>query len=74
MTKEKANISELRFIRCIHWNTGACPHHKEAVMGLSVINRSNLYVLSDATVAVLNTLCEGCRAFGRKPKTSPGRS
>jgi hypothetical protein len=74
MANENTNISELRFTRCIHWNTHACPHHKETVMGLSVINRSNLYVLSDETVAALNTLCGTCHGFRKKTKTSPNCS
>lgn len=66
MADKKANTSELLFTRCNNWNTLLCPYHKKAVMGLSVINRSNLYVLSDETVAELNTLCEGCRVFSKK--------
>jgi hypothetical protein len=66
MADKKTNTSELRFTRCKNWNTHGCPYQKRAVMGLSVINQSNLYVLSDATVAELNTLCNDCRAFSKK--------
>ena len=66
MMNQKTNISELRFTRCLHWNTLACPHCKQAVMGLSVINQQTLYVLSDDTVAALNTLCRSCRVFSKK--------
>jgi hypothetical protein len=73
MIYQKTNTSELLFTRCNNWNTRGCPYSKKAVMGLSVINRSNLYVLSDRTVAELNTLCEGCHVFSKKttdPKLS----
>ena len=70
MAKKRATIGELLFIRCAHWDTKGCPHRKEAVMGLSVINRSNLYVLSDETVALLNTLCRDCRVFSKKTMAS----
>lgn len=73
MQNQKANISELLFTRCLHWNTHACPHRRQSEMGLSAINRSNLYVLSDRTVAVLNALCGNCSAFSKKEK-GPGPS
>jgi len=66
MADKKTNTSELLFTRCKNWATRFCPYHKKAVMGLSVINRSNLYVLSDETVAELNILCNDCRAFNKK--------
>lgn len=66
MADKKSNTCELRFTRCKNWNTRVCPYHKKAVMGLSVINESNLYVLSDETVVELNTLCNDCRAFSKK--------
>lgn len=66
MAHQKANTSELLFTRCNNWNTRRCPYFKSAVMGLTVLNRATLYVLSDGTVAELNRLCDGCRAFSRK--------
>ena len=66
MADKKTNTNELRFTRCRNWNTRRCPYHKKAVMGLSVINQSNLYVLSDETVGELNTLCKACSVFSKK--------
>jgi hypothetical protein len=66
MADKKTNTGELLFTRCNNWNTRLCPHQDKAVMGLSVINRSNLYVLSDETVAELNSLCNDCREFNKK--------
>lgn len=66
MADNKKNTGELRFTRCNNWNTRSCPHQKKAVMGLSVINRSNLYVLSDETVAELNSMCNDCSGFSKK--------
>ena len=66
MTDKRTNTSELLFTRCENWNTRLCPYQKKAVMGLSVINQSNLYVLSDETVGELNDLCNDCRGFSKK--------
>ena len=66
MADKKANTGELLFTRCNNWNTRLCPHQGKAVMGLSVINRSNLYVLSDETVEELNAFCNDCGGFSKK--------
>ena len=63
---DKYIINELLFRRCEHWDTDKCPFRNKAVMGLTVINRSNLFLLSDATVAELNQTCGGCEVFTRK--------
>lgn len=59
-------IDTLLFRRCEYWDTDTCPYRNKAVMALSVINSANLFLLSDETVAELNTTCEGCDTFTKK--------
>jgi len=57
---------ELLFARCENWNTSACPHLKNAIMGLSLINKKHLFLLSDKTVSQLKALCRQCPDFKKK--------
>lgn len=62
---------ELLFARCGNWNTPACPHQTDAIMGLSIINRDHLFLLSDETVRQLIKICKGCPVFKKKRRNVP---
>ena len=57
---------KLFFARCENWNTETCPHQTNAIMGLSVINRDHLFLLSDETVSQLKKMCRTCPVFKKK--------
>ena|GEM_PF-2644451 len=57
---------ELLFARCENWNTPTCPHQRNAIMGLSIINQDHLFLLSDETVSQLKKMCKRCSAFKKK--------
>ena len=57
---------ELLFARCENWNTPACPHQINAIMGLSIINQKHLFLLSDETVLQLKKMCSECTRFKKK--------
>lgn len=57
---------ELLFARCKNWNTPVCPHQKNAIMGLSIINQDHLFLLSDETVLHLKKMCRKCPRFKKK--------
>jgi hypothetical protein len=63
---DRSITHELLFARCENWNTPACPHLKNAIMGLSLINKKHLFLLSDKTVSQLKALCRQCLAFKKK--------
>ena len=63
---DKYITDELLFRRCENWDTEKCPFRSKVAMGLSAINRSNPFLLSDETVAELNRICESCAVFSRK--------
>ena len=53
----------LTFTRCANWSTDTCPHLKKPKMQLSIINKSNWFVMNDKAVEVLNGICDGCEEF-----------
>ena len=63
---DRSVTHELLFARCENWNTSACPYLKNAIMGLSLINKEHLFLLSDKTVLQLKALCRQCTAFRKK--------
>ena len=63
---DRSITHELLFTRCENWNTSTCPHLKNAIMGLSLINKEHLFLLSDKTVSQLKALCRHCPTFKKK--------
>jgi hypothetical protein len=57
---------ELLFARCANWNTQTCPQQRNPIMGLSLINRDHLFLLSDETVSQLKVICRDCPVFKGK--------
>jgi len=66
--KDRTITHELLFTRCENWNTKACPHLRNAIMGLSLINQDHLFLLSDETVFRLKKICSRCPVFKKKYK------
>ena len=64
----KAIIEELTFTRCENWNTLKCPNKNTSAMGLSIINRTSLFLLNDDTVKELDLMCIACCSFYRYPE------
>jgi len=63
---DRSITRELLFARCKNWNTPVCPHQGNAIMGLSIINRDHLFLLSDDTVLQLKKMCRECPVFKKK--------
>lgn len=64
--KDQYITPELLFARCKYWDTPACPYQTNAIMGLSIINRDHLFLLSDETVIQLKKMCMECPVFKKK--------
>jgi len=51
---------EMIFLKCLRWNTGACPHRNSIPMRLALLNPAPRVMLSEKTNLQLFRICSTC--------------
>jgi len=64
--QEQHVIEAFIFTKCKKWDTDKCPHHRNAYMQLSIINKATLFLFNDLATTELWDLCSGCQEFKQK--------